>query len=118
MRPLCWGVLALLACTPSEARKTEAARDTVRRFFAALPSRDCAVLAPTLVGPAAADCPKMLKDLNAHGLTLVEVVDATVDGRDPDAVLVRVRVARDGRGGEQTLLLRVERHPAGWKLRL
>jgi hypothetical protein len=41
-----------------------------------------------------------------------------VDGRDASAVVVRTRVARDGRVREEPLMLRVEQHPDGWKLRL
>jgi hypothetical protein len=111
------GLLAALACN-SESRKTEAARSTVQRFFEALPARDCAVLGPLLVGQAADACQKTVDDLIEHGFSLVEVLDAKVDGRDPNAVVVRARVARDGQVREQPLLLRVEQHPDGWKLRL
>jgi hypothetical protein len=111
------GLLAALACN-SESRKTEAARSTVQRFFEALPARDCAVLGPLLIGKAADTCQATVDDLSAHGFSLVEVLDAKVDGRDPNAVVVRARVARDGQVREQPLLLRVEQHPDGWKLRL
>ena len=122
MTRLAWGGLGVLlacasGCVSSEARKSEAARDAVRRFFEALPSADCAQLGPSLAGPADT-CPATLEDLRSHGVSLLEVLDAQVDGRDPDAVLVRARVARDGRVREQPLLVRVERHPEGWKLRL
>lgn len=111
------GLLAALACD-SESGKTEAARSTVRRFFEALPERDCAVLGPLLVGKAAETCQKTVDDLSEHGFSLVEVLDAKVDGRDSNAVVVRARIARDGQVREQPLLLRVEQHPDGWKLRL
>ncbi len=112
-------LLAALACKPEAARKQEAARDTVRRFFEALPAGDCAVLEPLLVdGGGEGSCRETVDELNAHGFTLVEVLDARVDGRSPEAVMVRARVARDGQVREQPFLLRVERHPAGWKLRL
>lgn len=105
---------ALVGCAPSTASKTEAARETVRRFFTELPSGDCAVLGPML----ASSCQETVEDLISHGFSLVEVLDVKVDGRDADAVMVRARVARDGRVREQPMLLRVERHPEGWKLRL
>jgi hypothetical protein len=111
------GLVAALACRP-EAKKTEAARATVQRFFEALPSGDCAVLGSLLTGKAADTCRATVDEMNEHGFSLVEVLDAKVDGRDPDAVVVRVRVARDGQVREQPLLLRVEQHPEGWKLRL
>jgi len=112
------GLLAALACRPSETRKTEAARATVQRFFEALPAGDCAVLGPLLVGQESDTCRATVDELNEHGVSLVEVLDATVDGRDPGAVMVRARVARNGRVREQPMLLRVEEHPDGWKLRL
>ncbi|HYO58236.1 hypothetical protein [Archangium sp.] len=117
-RAMVWlGLVAVLACN-SESRKTEAARATVQRFFEALPSGDCAVLGPLLTGKAADTCRVTVDEMNEHGLSLVEVLDARVDGRDSSAVVVRARVARGGRLQEQPLLLRVEQHPEGWKLRL
>jgi len=109
---------ALVACAPSAASKTEAARETVRRFFTELPSGDCAVLAPMLAGEDGSTCPEKVADWTAHGFSLVEVLDTQVDGRDPNAVVVRTRVAQDGKVREQPFLVRVERHPKGWKLRL
>jgi hypothetical protein len=111
------GLVAALACN-SESRKTEAARASVQRFFEALPSGDCAVLGPLLSGKAGEDCRETVDEMNEHGLSLVEVLDARVDGRDSKAVVVRARVARDGQVREQPMLLRVEQHPEGWKLRL
>jgi hypothetical protein len=112
-------VLATLACKPSES-KEEAARATVVRFFEALPTGDCAVLGPLLAqgGDDAEVCAKTVRELNSHGYALVEVLDARVDGRDPEAVVVRTRIAQDGQVREQPFLVRVERHPKGWKLRL
>ena len=112
------GLLAALACKSSESRKTEAARATVQRFFEGLPAQDCAVLGGLLVGKAADTCPETVREMNEHGFSLVEVLEVKVDGRDPNAVVVRARVARDGQVREEPLLLRVEQHPDGWKLRL
>jgi hypothetical protein len=115
---LALGLLAALGCQSSEARKTEAARATVRRFFEALPAGDCAELGPLLVGKAAENCRQTVDEMTEHGFSLVEVLDARVDGRDANAVMVRTRIARDGKVREEPLLLRVEQHPDGWKLRL
>jgi len=111
------GLVAALGCH-SESRKTEAAQATVQRFFEALPSGDCAVLAPLLTGKEGVTCQATVQELNEHSVSLVEVLDAKVDGRDSKAVVVRARVARDGKVREQPMLLRVEQHPEGWKLRL
>jgi hypothetical protein len=112
------GLVAALGCKSSETRKTEAARATVERFFEALPTRDCAELGRLLIGQAAEDCQETVDELNEHGFSLVEVLEVRVDGRDPNAVVVRTRVARDGKVREEPMLVRVEQHPDGWKLRL
>ncbi|MCY1082725.1 hypothetical protein [Archangium lansingense] len=111
------GLVAALGCN-TESRKTEAARATVQSFFEALPAGDCAVLGPLLTGKAGDTCQATVEEMNEHGLSLVEVLDARVDGRDSSAVVVRARVARDGQVREEPMLLRVEQHPEGWKLRL
>ncbi|HYO67190.1 MAG TPA: hypothetical protein VEU33_14035 [Archangium sp.] len=111
------GLVAAPGCN-TESRKTEAARATVQRFFEELPSGDCAVLAPLLTGKEGDPCQATVQELHEHGVSLVEVLDAKVDGRDSSAVVVRARVARDGKVREQPMLLRVEQHPDGWKLRL
>lgn len=111
-----WLACAALGCTPS---KTESAETSVRRFFAALPSADCAVLAPLLAtGGSARSCPETVRELQEHGYALVEIVDSQVDGRDPNAVMVRARMSRGGVRREEPLVLRVERQDGGWKLRL
>jgi hypothetical protein len=112
------GLVAALGCKSSETRKTEAAQATVRRFFEALPTADCAELGPLLIGQAAEDCRATVDEMNEHGVSLVEVLEARVDGRDPNAVVVRARVARNGKVREEPMLVRVEQHPDGWKLRL
>ncbi|XXF77769.1 hypothetical protein P2318_32675 [Myxococcaceae bacterium GXIMD 01537] len=114
-RACAWLAFALLGCTPS---KTESAETVVRGFFTALPSEDCAVLGPMLAtGGGAKPCPETVRDINAHGYSLVDIVESRVDGRDPDAVLVRARLAQGGVTREAPLVLRVERQAGGWKLR-
>ncbi|MDY7230131.1 hypothetical protein [Hyalangium rubrum] len=111
--------LATLACSSPAEKKTQAAEASVRRFFAALPDGDCAVLGPLLAtGGSAQPCADTVRELNAHGFELVEVVGAEVDGRSADAVLVRAKVARDGAVREEPFILRVELQDGGWKLRL
>lgn len=99
-----------------EAEKLAQAQEAVSRFFAALPSADCAELDKLLVRQKGGDCRKVVEDLRRHGFRLVEVLGAKVDGRNPDGVIVRVRIQEDGKQREAPLL--VERHPDGWKLRL
>lgn len=112
-------VLAALACTPSETQKKEQAQATVRAFFAALPEGDCETLAPLLAtGGSAKPCEDTVRELREHGLELVEVLEATVDGRDSNAVLVQAKLARDGSVRAEPFILRVERQDGGWRLRL
>ena len=116
------GVVAalLLAWASSCSRRAspvEEAQETVRRFFTALPGKDCDVLRTMMViEPSGDDCASKVDALQQHGLRLVEVLGAEVDGRDPEAVMVRVRLERDGQRRE--LSLRVVHQPAGWKLKL
>lgn len=108
-----WLGLVVLGC---RASPEEAARASVERFFSALPAGDCAVLGPLLVG-GPGTCEATVAELRSHGLELVEVLGAQVDGRNPEAVMVRARVRWQGRVPEQPYLLRVERHEGQWKLR-
>lgn len=111
--------LGLLACSPSPAKKLEAAQASVRRFFEALPSADCAVLGPLLAtGGSARPCAETVEELHSHGFQLVEILGAQVDGRNPEVVLVQARVARDGAVREEPFLFRVENQGGGWRLRL
>ena len=111
-----WPACAALGCTPS---KTESAEAPVRRLFAALPPAGCAGLGPLLAtGGRAEPCPETVRELTSHGYALVEIVDSKVDGRDPNAVMVRARMTRGGVPREEPLVLRVEHQDGGWKLRL
>jgi len=102
--------------SPEEEKRAQA-REAMTRFFAALPEKDCDVLGPMLVQPKGGpDCPSVVDSLHRHGFRLVEVLGAEVDGRDPEAVIVRVRLEENGRQREAPL--RMEHHPGGWKLRL
>jgi hypothetical protein len=113
----CWLVLAALGCS-SASSKTQAAEETVRRFFAALPSEDCAVLEPLLAtGGSARPCEETVRELNEHGFSLVAISGSAVDGRDAEAVIVRARVARDGEERKEPWLLRVERQAGAWRVR-
>jgi hypothetical protein len=111
--------LAALGCGSSESSKARAAEASVRQFFTALPTGDCAVLGPLLAtGGSARPCPETVEELREHGYELLDVLGAQVDGRDPNAVMVRARIARQGVVREEPLVLRVERQGDAWKLRL
>ena len=109
-------LLAALGCTSAASTKTEAAEATVRRFFAALPSGDCAVLGPLLVtGGSARPCEETVDELQRARLLPGGGARREVDGRDPDAVMVRARVAREGRSARSRCCCRVERQADGWR---
>ncbi|MBN9681119.1 MULTISPECIES: hypothetical protein [unclassified Corallococcus] len=111
--------LAMLGCPSTTSSRAEAGEAVVRRFFQALPSGDCAVLGPMLVtGQGVPPCEETVKDLREHGMGLVDVLDAKVDGRDPDAVVVRARVSLGGAERAEPFLFRVERQDEAWRLRL
>ncbi|HEX8706533.1 MAG TPA: hypothetical protein VF815_47300 [Myxococcaceae bacterium] len=111
--------VATLACSSPAEKKTEAAQASVRRFFAALPAGDCAVLGPLLAtGGSARPCPTTVEELHSHGFELVDIVSAEVDGRDANAVLVRAKMAQNGTVRDEPVILRVELQDGGWKLRL
>jgi hypothetical protein len=112
-------LLAGASCHRPEEEKRDRARETVQRFFDALPGQDCGALGPLLVWPrdrGEAACPEVVGSLSSHGYRLVTVLKAEVDGRDPEAVIVWVRLEEDGK--QRDAPLRVEHHPEGWKLRL
>ncbi|RKH21011.1 hypothetical protein D7Y11_25350 [Corallococcus sp. AB018] len=111
--------LVMLGCPSMTSSKAEAGEAAVRRFFQALPSGDCSVLGPMLVtGQGVPSCEETVKDLREHGMGLVDVLDAKVDGRDPNAVVVRARVSQGGTERAEPFLFRVERQGDGWRLRL
>ena len=101
---------------PDEAKKIQA-QDALKRFFEALPGKDCKVLGPMLApvegGP---DCQSVVTSLHRHGFRLVAILGAEIDGRDPEAVIVKARIEEKGR--EREAPLRMERDRKGWKLRL
>lgn len=107
--------LWLCGCTSSHS-PGEAAESVVRRFFAQLPGGDCAVLGPLMVARSDEACAHAVRELNEHAVRLQEVLSTQVDGRSPDAVMVRARLSY----GEsvRAQVLRVERHAGVWRLRL
>ncbi|MCI0671575.1 MAG: hypothetical protein L0Y64_14035 [Myxococcaceae bacterium] len=111
------GVVLLAGCRPAVTR-TEEATDVVRRFFAALPEGNCDQLAPLLVtGADAQPCAAVVAELNRHAVRLLEVESAQEDGRNPDAILVRARLAQGGVPRANASILRVERQGSTWRLR-
>lgn len=105
-------VLVAVACGP-HAASPEAGRDVVVDAFAALGRRDCAALRglmPRLEDDEA--CNDYIEDSQAHGLSLLEVVETQNDGRDPHSVIVRCRVMMEG--AERDMLVRATEDEHGW----
>jgi hypothetical protein len=94
----------------------QAAERVVQRFFTQLPTGDCAQLGALLVASSPEACARTVRELNEHSVRLQEVVSSQVDGRSPDAVMVRARLSYGASVKSQ--LLRVERHAGSWRLRL
>lgn len=110
------GALAVACSRSPDPREAER---TVQRFFAALPAGDCAVLQPMLANAESeAQCRKIVDELNAHGVRLVGIQGAKVDGRDKTALIVTAEIEKDGQRREQPLLVRVETRGGQWRLRL
>jgi hypothetical protein len=123
-RALLLGALLVLApsagCRRSvgDAEKAQA-EATVRRFFEALPSGDCKVLGELLaLEPNGKRCEELVGEMNRHGLRLLSVIGSSVDGRAPDAVLVRTQMEQQGHPHQEPTLVRVERQANGWRIRL
>lgn len=115
------GLLAVGGCSCDEEQSAEDkerhAREAVRTFYQGLEQESCEVISPLLVQDhTEADCQELVEELSHRGVELVEVESATVDGRDPDAVIVKVRI-RD-RGQVNEMLMRSEREGDAWKLRM
>lgn len=101
-------LLLAVACSP-DPRSAEV---VVRQFFGGLPEPDCALMVEEHPG----DCERAVRDLNEHSVRLQEVISSQVDGRTPDAVMVRARLTYGTEG--RSRVLRVERHGLSWRLRL
>ena len=124
--PVAWRSLAtltLLVIAPlvcgclSTQGKTDAAKDVVQRFFAALPEGDCAELGPMLApDPKGRSCEEVVAEYNAHDVRLLSVENALPDGRNEDAIMVRTRLSQQGKEQGQITVLRVVRHQGEWRL--
>jgi hypothetical protein len=108
-------VLALvLACDEkrTEGASLDEAQAQVRKFFTAATGDDCATVQSLI--PDMKDCASYLHTWHEDGISLVEVQGASRDGRDPRAVIVRVRMQTKGR--QRDLLVRAIHDGARWSL--
>jgi hypothetical protein len=90
-----------------------APEDAVAGLFAALAAKDCDALSAQVAGGLAErlkkdGCAALLKDVG--GLRLERIESSTVDGRDPHAWLVRVRVLNR----PEPVLFRVDARTGRW----
>lgn len=112
---LCCGLLGA-GCNRAR-HDAEAAQEVIARFFAALPTAGCDELEPLLLLPPETTCEEAVEEMRSHGLALLQIESAYPDGRDRDAVLVRARMAKDGKEMSRASLLRVERRDGRWRYR-
>jgi hypothetical protein len=111
--------LPLIACStcsaPSVPDKPE---EAVKAYFSALEKSDCKALrnaAGAELGKRIdKNCDAALDDYRKQGLRLVRIEGVTPDGRNPEVMLVRVVVLRDGK--QAPVILRVEKESGRWKL--
>lgn len=108
------GLGCFLACRPG--RPTGVPADAVQRYYAATASGDCAAALGALGSKLRARldsgdrCALLFRQTNEHPLE--RVLGTQVDGRDPAAQLVRVRL----RGRVIDLIIRVQAEDGQWKI--
>ncbi len=111
-------IALLFACgssKPDDTVRAHQAQARVAELFAATASGDCGPIIPLMdTIKNEADCAEWIHGTQEQGLQLLEVVGAKVDGRDPDAFIVRTNIERKGKPSE--LLVRAEWRPSGWNL--
>lgn len=107
-------VCSLVGCSSSRPDE-ELAREAVIEFFSALPTEDCRVIGPWITSRES--CEEVVEEYNSHGMKLLEVHSAERDGRNPNAIVVRVRLEQDGKPQKQAALLRVEKRDGRWRYR-
>jgi hypothetical protein len=111
-------LLAVVAACQSAsppAPSPEEASAQVRAFFAAAAAHDCVTMQRLFASLASdTDCKSYLETWQEQHTSLVEIVGTDRDGRDPSAVIVRVRVMKEGR--ERESLVRAVHSAAGWTL--
>lgn len=93
--------------------------DAVTQLYAAIASGDCARITALTGGDLAARiggarCDAALEDFRHHQVALRRLRETVVDGRDPNAHLVRVVVSFDGRDHE--VQLRVVAQAGAWQV--
>jgi hypothetical protein len=67
------------------------AEDAVVAYYAAVSVKDCAGMNKHAAKPhTAQECDKIIEDYTEHGTKFVRIDDVKRDGRDPNAVLVKV----------------------------
>jgi hypothetical protein len=110
-------VMALcgLACGSASPPGTPA--DTVTRFFAAVEAGDCTRIWAELgqsyrarLEQEGAGCDVLVEQIRTYPLETV--LDTRVDGRNPEAQLVRTRL----RGRENDVIIRVQAEDGQWKI--
>lgn len=104
----------LLGCQAPRSDE-EVAIETVNRFFAALPAEDCKIIEEWITGDES--CEEVVSEYKSHGMKLLEIQTAERDGRNRNAIVVRVRLEQDGKPQKQPALLRVEKTNGRWRYR-
>src|SRR5688572_3940582 len=106
---------ALLFACSSRGDPVALAEDAVRRFFSLAAAGDCEALV-ALSALSEDECPGFVQEVSERGVRLLAIKGAARDGRDQDAILVRVEIEDRGRAREK--LVRAELRGGGIKIRL
>jgi hypothetical protein len=103
------------ALAADEAAKIGAATAAVERFFPLVSAGDCDTIITMFAEPMSPEeCEEYVREMQGHGMGLVRIEKATVDGRDENAVIVRARLTKQGTEIES--LVRVVHREDGWKI--
>lgn len=112
----CGGQGAAVSSGPEDSieRDLAAARASVTSFFEAVERADCETMRALLAeSPPSERCRELLDSW--RGRKIDRILETKVDGRDPDAVIVRTRLT--DRGHPREILIRAERSDARWRVR-
>jgi hypothetical protein len=110
-------IMLVVACAKHAPEATP--EEVTAKYFTALGTGDCAGITGTSGGNLAneiadAGCAGSVEEAKSHGLVFVGTENVRVDGRDPNARLIDVRIRADGK--EKRVIARLERVGDAWKL--
>ena len=112
-------LLFLIATSCAKHAPEGTPEEVTAKYFKALGAGDCAGITANSSGSLAneiadAGCAVSLEEAKSHGLVFVAAENLRVDGRDPNARLIDVRLSADGK--EKKIIARLEQVGSAWKV--